>query len=157
MTEAQMLKYRYGQSKELVAKLVNYWGLSYLMEKDKTITFTGDDVEGDIPDGGILYLSHPYGGLKDNVNRAGHVAFNLQKMLGNKGTVISPVHNFSWLAYREVTDDTGYWEDMVHCLDLLKVSQVLVLAEGWIYSLGCCVEYLYAKEHHIPVYFYNEW
>ena len=101
---------------------------------------------------GICYLSHPYGGLKDNVTRCGIFANEVQKVLGQSATIVSPIHNFSWLSYREETNKQGYWEDMVHCIRLLSMSDFMVLGEGWEESLGCCVEYVYAVNHQIPVY-----
>lgn len=101
---------------------------------------------------GICYLSHPYGGLKDNVTRCGIFANKVQKVLGQSATIVSPVHNFSWLSYREETNTQGYWEDMVHCIRLLSLSDFMILGEGWEESLGCYVEYIYAVTHQIPVY-----
>lgn len=103
---------------------------------------------------GVLYLSHPFGGLKDNIIDTGRVANVMQERLGDKGTILSPVHNFEWLSYREET--VGYWEDISHCLDLLSVCQGMILSGDWKKSLGCCIEYLYAVDHHIPIYYYKQ-
>ncbi len=99
---------------------------------------------------GLLYLSHPFGGLKDNMFDAGLVANRLQAKFGTTRTILSPIHNFSWLSYRE--EKSGYWEDIFHCLRLLSSCDGMVLTGDWKKSLGCCIEYLYALDHHIPVY-----
>lgn len=108
------------------------------------------DTSKEIIPEGILYLSHPFGGLKDNMVEAGQIANRFQKEMGTKGTIISPIHNFSWLAYRE--ESNGYWEDIYHCLVLLSHCDGMILSGDWKKSLGCCIECLYCVEHDIPLY-----
>ena len=103
---------------------------------------------------GLIYLSHPFGGLKDNMFDAGQIANRLQRELGTDGTILSPIHNFSWLAYREET--SGYWEDIYHCIRLLSSCDGMILSGDWRKSQGCCIEYLYCLHNNIPVYEYVE-
>ena len=138
MIDAMFLQVEFGDSRELV----------------KNGKIQVRDLALEHPQG-ICYLSHPYGGLKDNVTRCGIFANEVQKVLGQSATIVSPIHNFSWLSYREETNKQGYWEDMVHCIRLLSMSDFMVLGEGWEESLGCCVEYVYAVNHQIPVYTFS--
>lgn len=107
-----------------------------------------NDGENIMPEG-LLYLSHPFGGLKDNMQEAAEIANRFQKEIGTNGTILSPIHNFSWLAYREEED--GYWEDIYHCLELLSHCDGMILCGDWRKSLGCCIECLYCHDHGIPI------
>lgn len=98
---------------------------------------------------GLVYLSHPFGGRRDNVVDAGQMAKWYQKKLGTKGTIVSPIHNFSWLSYKE--EEEGYWEDIYHCLALLSRCDAMILTGDWKKSMGCCIEYLYCVDHDIPL------
>ena len=134
-----------------VEELRNSYGNA--LERVSYIDDGDDEVHYRIMDGmpkGLIYLSHPFGGLKDNMMEAGQIANRLQAELGTDGTILSPIHNFSWLAYRE--ESNGYWEDIYHCLRLLSSCDGMILSGDWTKSLGCCIEYLYAIDHDIPVY-----
>ena len=71
----------------------------------------------------IIYVSHKYGGDPYNVKLAKKITHDLQtKDLTN--CYICPLAAFSHLGYKEI----GYEEEMALCLDLLSVSDILVVA-----------------------------
>lgn len=128
-----------------VAKLKERYSNAMERVSGMTVSGTTDSIPM-----GLVYLSHPFGGLKDSMFEAGQMANRLQAEIGTNGTILSPIHNFSWLAYRE--ESNGYWEDIFHCIRLLSSCDGMILSGNWKQSFGCCIEYLYALDHKIPVY-----
>ena len=86
----------------------------------------------------ILYVSHVYGGDKKNIERAKKITKGLQKRdLAN--CYICPLMAFSHLEYSEI----GYDDEMELCLDLLSVSDCLIVASE--ISKGVRMEIDFAK------------
>ena len=86
----------------------------------------------------ILYISHAYGGDKKNIERAKKITKGLQKRdLAN--CYICPLMAFSHLEYGEI----GYDDEMELCLDLLSVSDCLIVASE--ISKGVRMEIDFAK------------
>lgn len=71
----------------------------------------------------LLYISHKYGGDIANLERAKQITHDLQ--VGDpENCYICPLMAFSHLEYNEM----GYDEEMALCIDLLSVSDVLIVA-----------------------------
>ena len=71
----------------------------------------------------LLYISHKYGGDTANLERAKKITHDLQ-VNDPKNCYICPLIAFSHLGYNEI----GYDEEMEICIDLLSVSDVLIVA-----------------------------
>ena len=71
----------------------------------------------------ICYVSHRYGGDPANIERAKKITHDLQ-VADLDNCYICPLLTFSHLGYNEM----GYDEEMELCIDLLSVSDVLIVA-----------------------------
>ena len=71
----------------------------------------------------ILYISHKYGGDPSNIERAKKITHDLQ-VNDPENCYICPLTAFSHLGYNEI----GHDEEMALCIDLLSVSDVLIVA-----------------------------
>ena len=71
----------------------------------------------------ILYVAHRFGGDRENVERAKKITHDLQ-LDDPTNCYVCPLLAFSHLKYNEIS----YEEEMALCLDLLSVSDVLVIA-----------------------------
>ena len=71
----------------------------------------------------LLYISHKYGGDTANLERAKKITHDLQ-VNDPENCYICPLTAFSHLRYNEM----GYDEEMEICIDLLSVSDVLIVA-----------------------------
>lgn len=80
----------------------------------------------------VLYVAHPFGGDLDNVSRAEIQLSKLQKLLP-RHTLISPIHNWSYLDY-EMTNQVVAISD---CVSLLLRCDALVLTGLWNDSAAC--------------------
>ena len=89
------------------------------------------------------YLSHPFSG--DEVkNRAEAEA--IQRELQErypKTLYINPIAQFKALA------------GMGYCLELLDKCGAVTMTGDYHSSKGCMIELAYAREYHIPVFFYD--
>ena len=71
----------------------------------------------------ICYVSHRFGGVPANMERARKITHDLQ-VDDPENCYICPLLAFSHLEYNEM----GYDEEMALCIDLLSVSDVLIVA-----------------------------
>ena len=71
----------------------------------------------------ILYISHKFAGDPANMERAKKITHDLQ-VNDPENCYICPLLAFSHLGYNEM----GYDEEMELCIDLLSVSDVLIVA-----------------------------
>lgn len=71
----------------------------------------------------LLYISHKYGGDPANMERAKKITHDLQ-VNDPENCYICPLLAFSHLGYNEM----GYDYEMALCIDLLSVSDVLIVA-----------------------------
>ena len=71
----------------------------------------------------LLYISHKYGGDPANIDRAKKITHDLQ-VDDPENCYICPLTAFSHLGYNEM----GYEKEMALCIDLLSVSDVLIVA-----------------------------
>lgn len=96
----------------------------------------------------ICYVAHRYGGDPANLERAKKITHDLQvKDLQN--CYICPVTAFSHIGYKEI----GYDEEMALCLDLLSVSDALIVASPPEQSKGVQIELDFAKMVGMEVIF----
>ena len=71
----------------------------------------------------MIYVSHKFGGNPANMERAKKITHDLQ-VNDTENCYICPLTAFSHLGYNEI----GYDEEMALCIDLLSVSDVLIVA-----------------------------
>ena len=71
----------------------------------------------------LVYVSHRYGCDPANMERAKKITHDLQ-MNDPENCYICPLMAFSHLGYNEM----GYDEEMALCIDLLSVSDALIIA-----------------------------
>ena len=71
----------------------------------------------------ICYVAHRFSGEKSNYDRAKQITHDLQ-VNDPENCYICPLMAFSYLEYNEM----GYDEEMALCIDLLSVSDVLIVA-----------------------------
>ena len=71
----------------------------------------------------MIYVSHKFGGNPTNMERAKKITHDLQAD-DPENCYICPLMAFSYLEYNEM----GYDEEMALCIDLLSVSDVLIVA-----------------------------
>ena len=97
----------------------------------------------------ICYVSHVYGGEKNNIERAKKITKELQRRdLAN--CYICPLEAFSHFEYGEI----GYNDEMELCLDLLSVSDCLIVASE--ISKGVRMEIDFAKLVKMEVMWLDE-
>lgn len=71
----------------------------------------------------MIYVSHKFGGDPANMERAKKITHDLQ-VNDTENCYICPLTAFSHLRYNEI----GYDDEMALCIDLLSVSDVLIVA-----------------------------
>lgn len=71
----------------------------------------------------LYYVSHRFGGDTSNLERAKKITHDLQ-VNDPENCYICPLTAFSHLGYNEM----GYDEEMALCIDLLSVSDALIIA-----------------------------
>ena len=71
----------------------------------------------------ICYVAHRFSGEKSNYDRAKKITHDLQ-VNDPENCYIGPLMAFSYLVYNEI----GHDEEMELCIDLLSVSDVLIVA-----------------------------
>ena len=71
----------------------------------------------------MIYVSHKFGGVPANMERAKKITHDLQ-VNDPENCYICPLLAFSHLGYNEM----GYDEEMELCIDLLSVADVLIVA-----------------------------
>ena len=70
-----------------------------------------------------IYVAHCYGGKQENIEKAKQITHDLQ-VKEPENCYICPLIAFSHLGYNEI----GYEEEIALCLDLLSVSDMLIVA-----------------------------
>ena len=71
----------------------------------------------------MIYVSHKFGGDPANMERAKKITHDLQ-VNDQENCYICPLIAFSHLGYNEI----GHDEEMELCIDLLSVSDILIVA-----------------------------
>lgn len=86
----------------------------------------------------IVYVSHIFQGKPENLERAKQITHDLQ-VKDPENCYICPLLAFSHLGYNEI----GYEEEIALCLDLMTVSDKLIVASDL--SKGVCKEIDFAN------------
>lgn len=86
----------------------------------------------------IFYVAHRYGGDPKSFERAKQITHDLQ-IKDPENCYICPLLAFSHLGYNEI----GYKEEIALCLDLMTVSDKLIVASDL--SKGVCEEIDFAN------------
>ena len=86
----------------------------------------------------IYYVAHKYGANPENFERAKKITHDLQ-VKDPENCYICPLLAFSHLGYNEI----GYDEEIDLCLDLMSVSDKLIVASDL--SKGVCREIDFAN------------
>ena len=86
----------------------------------------------------IVYVSHIFQGKQENLERAKQITHDLQ-IKDPENCYICPLLAFSHLGYNEI----GYEEEIALCLDLMTVSDKLIVASDL--SKGVCKEIDFAN------------
>ena len=95
----------------------------------------------------MIYIAHPFGGEKENVEKVQKIITDLLHRLPNH-TFYSPLHATGFF-YNELS----YLDGMEHCFEALSRCDELWLCEGWKDSRGCNMEYAFAKGKGMPIKF----
>ena len=92
----------------------------------------------------MIYISHPYGGKKANMDAIESIATDLAAK--DKANVyVSPVHCFGWLY-----DKVPYLHGLGMCIELLSRCDKMLVYGDWRNSVGCKAEIEYCEAHRIP-------
>lgn len=94
----------------------------------------------------VIYLAHPFGGKQENVEDTEQIILQLLPKYPDY-TFYSPLHCTGFF-YNAISYELG----MEHCYEFLSRCDELWLCKDWGSSKGCFLEYLYAKEHGIPIF-----
>ena len=95
----------------------------------------------------LIYIAHPFGGLKENVDRVEKIIKGLLHKHPDC-TFYSPLHATGFF-YNELS----YLDGMEHCFEALSRCDELWLCGNWRDSRGCNMEYGFAKGKGISVKF----
>jgi hypothetical protein len=97
----------------------------------------------------IIYVAHKFSGKQENLERAKQITHDLQ-VKDPENCYICPLLVFSHLGYNEM----GYEEEVALCLDLMTVSDKLIVASDL--SKGVCVEIDFANTINMEVQFLED-
>lgn len=96
----------------------------------------------------LCYVAHKYGGDPQNIEKAKNITHALQ-CLDPENTYITPLLAFSHMGYCEC----GYDEEMEHCLELLRMCDILIVASDL--SKGVELEILEAQEMGMEIKYFE--
>ena len=96
----------------------------------------------------MIYVSHRFGGDKENIKRAVKITHDLA-VADKVNTYICPLLSFSYLNYNEL----GYENEMRLCTDLLGECEKMIVASE--ISRGVQLEIDYCNDWDIPIEFYE--
>jgi hypothetical protein len=103
----------------------------------------------------LIYLASPYSNGNKETNFK--IISNISADLTKEGyTTISPItYGHTLLQFKEMPDDWGFWLNF--CLTLLTKCDRLVVCKmnGWEESIGVEAEISYARDHGIPIEYYE--
>lgn len=92
----------------------------------------------------LVYISHPYGGKIENMQKVECIINQLIKENPNY-IYISPIHCFGF-----IYDVVSYAQGLEMCLSLLEQCDKMLVFGDWKNSRGCTAEVLFAETHMIP-------
>lgn len=92
----------------------------------------------------LIYISHPYGGKKNNKNSIEKIVNELS-IKNPENTYVSPIHCFGFMY-----DSVSYEHGLEMCLSLLSKCDKMLVFGDWKNSRGCTAEVLFAETYMIP-------
>ena len=92
----------------------------------------------------MVYLSHAYGGKKENADEVAMVMLKLVRQYPNS-VFFSPIHNFPFY------EDMDYEIGLQRCLDFLPYCHSMIVIGEYKDSNGCLAEIEFCKKHGIPI------
>ena len=95
----------------------------------------------------MIYIAYLFGGEQENVDKVQAIITGLLHK-HPACTFYSPLHATGFL-YSQFT----YLDGMEHCFEVLSRCDELWLCGSWRDSIGCCMEYAFAKGKGIPIKF----
>ena len=101
----------------------------------------------------MIYLAHPFGGLKENVDKVKKIILGLIHKHPDC-TFYSPLHAIGFF-YSQLT----YLNGMEHCFEVLSRCDELWLTGNWRESRGCKLEFDFATERSMIIkeLTYRDW
>lgn len=95
---------------------------------------------------GVVYLSHPYGGKKDNLDEVNECQ-RLLTIMHPENLYLNPIAMFGSLY-----DCTSYEQGLNMTLFLLEelADRMVICSDSYMYSKGCLTEIAYCSERGIP-------
>ena len=94
-----------------------------------------------------IYLSHPFGGLEENREKAAAVAKLFREIWAAEGKTYELVNPIEYLA--PLSEGFQEWEILKLAVNLLKSCDAVLFAPGWKKSRGCRLEHFAAKGKEI--------
>lgn len=94
----------------------------------------------------VIYVSHPYGGDKSNLQEVENIIDELRNKYPNY-LFVSPIHCFSYEYYK-----IPYEKGIQECLWLLSKCDECWLFGDYMNSRGCKIEKEYCNNHNKPCY-----
>lgn len=95
-----------------------------------------------------VYMAHPYGGDRTNIERAAKLARRL-KAEHPDWIIVSPLHLFSWLDY----DTANPGPQLLECVQMMELCDLVYFSAGWTKSHGCRMEYAIANARNMQMVF----
>ena len=94
----------------------------------------------------VVYLSHPYGGKKDNLDEVNECQ-RLLTIMYPENLYLNPIAMFGSLYYC-----TSYEQGLSMTLFLLEelADRMVICSDNYMYSKGCLAEIAYCSEREIP-------
>ncbi|WP_302154882.1 DUF4406 domain-containing protein [uncultured Dialister sp.] len=92
----------------------------------------------------VAYMAHPYGGKKENIEKACDMAEKLADLHPHM-SIINPLDNFRYLEY------FGERDILAREKQVLERCDVLIMTGDWRTSPGCMGEASFAYAHNIPI------
>lgn len=95
----------------------------------------------------VVYVSHPFGGKKENQVAADCLIKDLAKVLP-EAVYFSPIHAMRRPYHEKGT--AGYEWELQCAMELMRRCDIVYFAEGWQHSRGCRMERQMAHMKRIP-------
>lgn len=91
-----------------------------------------------------VYLSHPYGGRPENVEKAETLAEWYKKTWSAEGKDYEIVNPLAYLA--PVAEGIDEWTMLRLAINLMRSCDAVIFAPGWKRSRGCRMEHMASRD-----------
>ena len=90
----------------------------------------------------LCYISHPYGGLEENIKDIEKIVYELYKNddVYDNYIIISPVHTFGFMYEMYDNSEAQYLKGLSFCTDLLEHCDIMLVFGDYTTSRGCKAE-----------------